>query len=431
MVVAETREQAEDAAEAVRVEYEELRLDRESRRTRSLLVLPQFGTRRPTTCSWTRFSAIGERTDRAFAAADHVVGDGVPRRAHHAAALGAAGGPCPLRRATPAATRFTSRRAGLESCVRSGSLPPRSTSTPERLRLVAYDTGGNFGAKNRPYVEHGLALWASRKLNRPIKYRATRHESMLTEYQGRDLSTKVELALRADGRFLAMRAENVMNVGAHCVSLSPLAKGAGLITGAYDIAVATLRARAVFTNTVPNNVMRSSGRPEVTFAIERLIDTAATELGFDRIELRRKNLIRPEQMPYTNAVGSIYDSGTFEANMDLVHAHCRLGRLRNAAPPGGRTRGRLLGLGFANYVESSTGSPKERAEITVTRGGPRRGRHRHPAERPRARNQLCAGRRPICWPCRSTASTSFSAIPTSSRKAAARIRDDRCVTPRP
>ena len=205
---------------------------------------------------------------------------------------------------------------------------------PDRLRLVAYDTGGNFGTKNRPYVEHALALWASRKLGRPIKYRATRHESMLTEYQGRDLLTKVALALSADGRFLAMRTENVMNVGAHCVSLSPLAKGAGLITGSYDIPVATLRARAIFTNTVPNNVMRSSGRPEVTFAVERLIDDAAAELGFDRFELRRQNLIRPDQMPYTNAVGSIYDSATFKANMDLGLRMVDWARVREATPGG-------------------------------------------------------------------------------------------------
>ena len=236
------------------------------------------------------------------------------------------------------------------------------------MRLVAYDNGGNFGAKNRPYVEHGLALWASRKLGRPIRYRATRRESMLTEYQGRDLWTKAELAIRADGRFLAMRADNVMNTGAYSVSLSPLAKGAGLITGSYDIPVATLRARAVFTNTVPNNVMRSSGRPEATFAIERLVDMAAAKFGFDRVELRRKNLIRPEQMSYTNALGSIYDSGTYEANMDLCMRIADWNGFESRRR-GAAARGKLLGLGFANYVESSTGSPKERADITITAAG--------------------------------------------------------------
>ena len=308
-----------------------------------------------------------EATERAFAAADHVI----DMEFHVGRIM-----PLPLEPRAGLAHydqetgRYTLHfSTGGPGIVRQKrELAGALNIAPERLRLIAYDTGGNFGTKNRSYVEFGLALWAARKLGRPIKYRATRHESMLTEYQGRDLLTKVELAIRADGRFLALRADNVMNVGAHSVSLSPLAKGAGLITGSYDIPAATLRARAVFTNTAPNNVMRSSGRPEVTFAIERLIDMAAAKFGFDRIELRRKNLIRPEQMPYANAVGSIYDSGTYEANMDLC---LRIAdwdgfetRRREAA-----ARGKLLGLGFANYVESSTGSPKERAEITVTAAG--------------------------------------------------------------
>ena len=186
----------------------------------------------------------------------------------------------------------------------------------------------------------------------------------LSDYQGRDLVTRVELALRSDGHFLALRADNVSNVGARCASLSPLGKGSALVTGSYDIPAATLRSRAVFTNTMPTNAYRSSGRPEVTYAIERLIDRAAQELGLDRIELRRRNLIRSEAMPYANAVGARYDSGTYEANMDLAmriadwDGFAARRRLAEA-------RGRLLGLGLANYVESSIGAPRERSEITV------------------------------------------------------------------
>ena len=263
---------------------------------------------------------------------------------------------------------------------------------PEKLRLVALDTGGNFGTKNRPYVEHGLALWVARKLSRPIKYRATRHESMLTEYQGRDLWTKVELALRKDGRFLAMRAENIMNVGAYCVSLSPLAKGAGLITGSYDIPVATLRARGIYSNTVPNNVMRSSGRPEVTFAIERLIDMAATEFGFDRIALRRQNLIRPEQFPYTNAVGSTYDSATFEANMDLGMRIADWNgfekRRAEAAARGktARTWLRQLHRVVDRLADRACGNNRHAGRAC-------RSRSRNAAERSEPRNQLRPGRR--------------------------------------
>jgi carbon-monoxide dehydrogenase large subunit len=197
-----------------------------------------------------------------------------------------------------------------------------------------------------------------------VKYNASRSEAFLSDYQGRDLVTKVELALRADGRFLAMRATNISNVGARCVSLSPLSKGSGLIPGSYDIPAATLRAVAVFTNTMPTQAYRSSGRPEVTFAIERLIDTAASQLGFDRMELRRKNLIRPEAMPYRNAVGMLYDSGHYEENMDralgLADWKKFPARRRAAA-----RRGKLLGFGFANYVESSIGAPKEQARIKV------------------------------------------------------------------
>jgi aerobic carbon-monoxide dehydrogenase large subunit len=176
--------------------------------------------------------------------------------------------------------------------------------------------------------------------------------------------TKVELALRRDGRFLAMRATNISNVGARCVSLSPLSKGAGLITGSYDIPVASLRAVAVTTNTTPTQAYRSSGRPEVTFAIERLIDMAASDLGFDRVALRRMNLVQPGQMPYRNAVGMLYDSGLYEENMDaaLEMADWRGFAARRQEA---EKRGKLAGLGLANYVESSIGAPKEQAQLRV------------------------------------------------------------------
>ena len=112
---------------------------------------------------------------------------------------------------------------------------------PDKLRVLSYDVGGNFGTRNRPFVEFGLVLWAAGKLKRPVKYTATRSEAFLTDYQGRDLVTKVELAFDKGGRILAMRADNISNVGARCVSLSPLSKGSGLITGTYDIPAATLR----------------------------------------------------------------------------------------------------------------------------------------------------------------------------------------------
>jgi len=201
-----------------------------------------------------------------------------------------------------------------------------------------------------------------------VKFTASRSECFLSDYQGRDLVTEVELAVRSDGKFLAMRASNLSNVGARCVSLSPLSKGSGLITGTYDIPAATLRSRAVFTTTAPTNPYRSSGRPEVNFAIERLIDSAALELGVDRVALRRKNLVRSEAMPYRNAVGMTYDSGSYEANMDLAMEVADW-RGFDARRDAAQARGRLLGRGLANYVESSIGSPRERAEVAVTSAG--------------------------------------------------------------
>ncbi|HYI91222.1 MAG TPA: xanthine dehydrogenase family protein molybdopterin-binding subunit, partial [Beijerinckiaceae bacterium] len=364
MVVAETEEQALDAAETVQIDYDELPFVTDARAALEPGA-PAVWDEVPGNCFIDTMFGDAEATDRAFAAADHVVkmdfhiGRVTAVTMEPRAALGVF---------DPDSGRYA-LHAGSGGAVRQKhELAYVLGVAPSQLRVQSYDVGGNFGSKNRPYVEYGLVLWASRKIGRPVKYTATRSETFLSDYQGRDLVTSVELALDRGGRFLALRADNISNVGARCVSLSPLSKGAGLITGSYDIPAATLRARAVFTNTMMTQAYRSSGRPEVNYAIERLVDTAARELGFDRVELRRTNFVRPEAMPYTNAVGMVYDSGTYEANMDAV---MRLAdwdgfpaRKREAA-----SRGKLLGLGMGHYVESSIGSPKERAEITVTPDG--------------------------------------------------------------
>ncbi|MFL6797648.1 MAG: xanthine dehydrogenase family protein molybdopterin-binding subunit [Xanthobacteraceae bacterium] len=364
MVVAETTTQALDAAEAVAIEYDLLPGVYHSEAAMQAGA-PVLWDEVPNNILIETFFGDREATDQAFAAADHVVSKafhidrvtGVPLEPR--AALGdydAASG------------RFT-LYAGSGGAVRQQrELATVLGVSADQLRVLACDVGGNFGTRNRAFVEFGLVLFAARKLNRPVKFTATRSEAFLSDYQGRDLVSKVELALRKDGRFLAMRATNISNVGARCVSLSPLSKGAGLIPGSYDIPAATLRAVGVFTNTMPTNAYRSSGRPEVTYAIERLIDMAALELGFDRVEIRRRNLIRPESMPYRNAVGMNYDSGSYLENMERA---MRIAdwegfpeRKREAA-----RRRKLLGRGLANYVESSIGAPNEQARINVRAEG--------------------------------------------------------------
>jgi carbon-monoxide dehydrogenase large subunit len=360
MVVAETKAQAMDAAEAVEVRYEELPFVLHSEDAMQPGAPAVWNEAPDNVLVDTLFGNL-EATDRAFTRAAHVVAKnfhvgrvtGVPLEPR--AALGN----------YDAATGRYTLYAGSGGAVRQKSeLANVLGIAPDTLRVLSHDVGGNFGTRNRVFVEYGLVLWASRKIGRPVKYLATRSEAFLSDYQGRDLVTKVELALDTKGRFLAMRATNISNVGARCVSLSPLSKGAGLIPGSYAIPAAVLRAVAVFTNTMPTQAYRSSGRPEVTYAIERLVDAAAAELGIDRIKLRRKNLVRPGAMPYRNSVGMLYDSGHYEENMDWameVAAWKAFPARRRQA----KRRGKLLGLGLANYVESSIGAPREQARIKV------------------------------------------------------------------
>ncbi len=360
MVVAETKNRAMDAAEAVEVDYEELPFvihSEDAIKPGAPAVWDELPSNMPVE------TFFGDRaaTDKAFATADHVV-----KLDLHIGRV--TGVPLEPRAAVAHYDKKTERYtlyAGSGGAVRQkNELAQALGIKPDTLRVLSYDVGGNFGTRNRAFVEFGLVLWASKKVGRPVKYTATRSESFLTDYQGRDLVTKVELALRKDGKFLAMRATNISNIGARAVSFSPLSKGSGLIPGSYDIPAVTLRAVATFTNTMPTQAYRSSGRPEVTYAVERLVDHAATELGMDRVAIRRKNLIKPKAMPYRNAVGMLYDSGRYEENMnwamDIAEWKGFSQRRREA-----KKRGKLLGLGLANYVESSIGAPKEQAQIYV------------------------------------------------------------------
>jgi len=364
MVVAETLSQAHDAAEAVDVDYEELPWVTDAKLAASPGAPKVWNEVADNICVDSLFGNFGA-TETAFAKAAHTIS----REFHIQRVTGVPLEPrAALAHYDSASGKYT-LYAGSGGAVRQKREIAHVLGIEEsNLRVVAFDVGGNFGTRNRVYVEFGLVLWAAEKVRRPIKYRSDRSEAFLSDYQGRDLWTKVELALDANGKILALRASNLSNLGARMVSLSPLAKGSALITGAYDIPVACLRSRAVFTNTPSTQPYRSSGRPEVTFAIERLLDAAANEYGFDRVELRRKNLVRPEQMPYANAIGALYDSGEYEAAMD---AAMRIADWNGFAQrkEEAKKRGRLLGRGIANYVESSAGTPRERAEITVKPGG--------------------------------------------------------------
>jgi carbon-monoxide dehydrogenase large subunit len=365
MVVAETRAQAEDAAEAVHVTWAPLPFAVDTAQA-AQGEAPSVWDEVPTNvCVDSSFGSDAAAVDAAFAIAPHVVA----RDFHVGRVTGVPIEPRAALGAYDAATGRYVLHAGSGGAFRQRrEIAEVLGVEPRSLRVVSLDVGGNFGTKNRVYVEYVLVLWAARRLGRPVKYAATRHETLVSDYQGRDLVTRVALALDEEGRFLAMRADNISNAGARAVSFSPLGKGSALVTGNYDIPVARVRSRAVFTNTVPTQAYRSSGRPEVTFAIERLIDLAAEKTGLDRIELRRRNLVNHSKMPYANPFGMVYDSGRYAENMALV---MRLADWSGFAArrAEARARGRLLGLGLANYVESSVGTPREQARMVVRSDG--------------------------------------------------------------
>ena len=235
---------------------------------------------------------------------------------------------------------------------------------PEQVRAITHDVGGGFGLLNNVYPEQVMVAWAARQVGRPVKWTGDRSQAFLADYQGRDIVTEGRLALDADGNFLAIDILMTGNLGAHPVTYVPLSNAYRVTPTVYDIPAASVRMRGVLTNTVPTAPFRGAGRPEATFAIERLIDIAAHRLGMDRIALRQRNLIRRAQLPYQSATGLIYDSGNFRANMDAAAGLADWGGFparREAAS----AQGRLAGIGIANYVESPVGHPSEYVRVTV------------------------------------------------------------------
>ncbi|MBV9555336.1 MAG: xanthine dehydrogenase family protein molybdopterin-binding subunit [Alphaproteobacteria bacterium] len=235
---------------------------------------------------------------------------------------------------------------------------------PEQARMVMHDIGGNFGTRGSFSVEFALVVWTAKRLGRPVKWTSERSEYFVADYQARDLACHAELALDKDGTFLAMRGSNLVNQGAYAIAFGSLNKGVEIMSSIYHVPAVHFRARAALTNTLPTRPYRSSGRPEVMFVMERLIDLAALETGIDRIELRRRNLVSAEMMPYTNPFGMIYDSGEYH---DCMARALRLGDWNGFAArrAEAKSRGRARGIGVANYVDTATGAPREKAEMVV------------------------------------------------------------------
>jgi carbon-monoxide dehydrogenase large subunit len=234
----------------------------------------------------------------------------------------------------------------------------------ERMRVICPDVGGGFGPRSSLNMEQVAVLWAARRTGRPVKWTSDRSEAFLSDYQGRDMLIRAAIAFDAQGRILAIDNEVVGNVGAHTVSYVPMSNGARVTTSVYEVPAVALQISAAMTNTVPTAPYRGAGRPETIHAIERLLDIGAAELGIDRIEIRRRNLIPRSALPRLSPMGLPYDAGDFPRNMERVLelADWRGFEARREAA---HARGRLRGIGLANYIESPVGAPRERVEITV------------------------------------------------------------------
>jgi carbon-monoxide dehydrogenase large subunit len=239
---------------------------------------------------------------------------------------------------------------------------------PASLRVICPDTGGGFGPRSFVYVEQLAVVWAARHVGRPVKWTSDRSEAFLSDYQGRDQIIRSAIGFSKEGRILAIDNEWIGNVGAHTVSYVPMSNGTRIMTTVYDVPVAAVHISAVLTNTVPTAPYRGAGRPEATHVIERMLDLAAMELGIERAEIRRRNLITHDQLPYRSPMGLTYDSGDFARNMEraLELADWHGFDARRAAS---RVNGRLRGIGMANYIESPVGAPRERIEMTVLPDG--------------------------------------------------------------
>jgi aerobic carbon-monoxide dehydrogenase large subunit len=240
-----------------------------------------------------------------------------------------------------------------------------------QIRVIAGDIGGGFGTKGWQYPEHKLTVWAARKVGRPVRWACERREAIPADEHARDNVTEAELALDANGTFLGLRVRTLANVGAYVSSdRNLLATFSNVVTlvGTYAIPAAHVRVLSVMTNTNATAPYRGAGRPEATYVIERLIDDAARELGRDRIELRRKNLIPSSSMPYRNPLGVTYDCGDFPAGMEMALKTADVAGFaaRRAAS---ESRGKLRGLGIVNAIERAAGPQPEFAEVRFQPGG--------------------------------------------------------------
>jgi aerobic carbon-monoxide dehydrogenase large subunit len=366
LIIAETRTQALDAAEQVIVEYAPLPAVTTAAAARAAGA-PEISVEVPGNLCFDWHTGDAASVDKAFAEAPHRVELDLDNHRIVTNPMEPRG----------VVGSWDAEHGRYTAYVSSQSIHATRDNTaralgagPATLRFVAPDVGGGFGAKNFIYPEHVLVPWAARRVGRPVKWMASRSEGFLSDHQARDHQAQAALALDAQGRFLALRVTSAANVGAYLVSAGGVQtfQYVHLPGTVYRIPAIELQIRGVLTNTAPIGVTRGPGFAEAGNIIERLIDAAARQGGFDRAELRRINMVPAEVMPMTNAFGNTVDSGAFAQTFERALAAADVGGFptRRGAS---EARGLLRGLGFAYHIKGTGGSPHENVDIRFEADG--------------------------------------------------------------
>jgi carbon-monoxide dehydrogenase large subunit len=367
-IVAETPQAARDAAEAVLVDYDillsvtDLAVATEPGQP---LVWPQAPGN---VCfDW----EVGDKalTDQLFAQAAHVTRLTVVNNRVVVASMEARAALAEYDSATGRFTLHTNTQGGWG--IKDMLAKSVFHVEPAQFRVLTPDVGGGFGMKLFLYAEHALTCYAARKLSRPVRWVSERSEAFVSDTQGRDNITLGELALDADGRFLAMRTRNVAGMGAYLSNFAPFIPtlaGTKVLASVYGFQAIYANVIGVFTNTIPVDAYRGAGRPESNYLVERLIDAAAQEMKIDRVALRRLNMVGPAAMPFRSAMGQTYDSGDFARVLDAALTKMDWAGFAERRAAAAR-RGRKRGIGLAYYLEATGGSPTERAEIRFAEDG--------------------------------------------------------------
>src|SRR5947209_2880189 len=364
-VVAETRHQAADAAERIEVDYQPLP-SVVSNEGALAPGAPRVWDDCPDNLCFVHEVGDKAAVEAAFAAAEHVVKRRFVINRVTAAAMESRGA---LADYNPAEDRYTIYTVLQRTHAYRAELAQIIHVPESRIRVVAGDVGGSFGMKSAVYNEVALCLLASRLIGRPVKWTSTRSEAFLSDAQARDHVEEAELALDRDGHFLGFRVKTIAAIGAYAQAGSNMfVMNLGTLAGVYRTPAIHAEVTAVFSNTNPMRPYRGNGRPEFGYVIERMVDEAAAELGLDPVELRRRNLIPPEAMPFKTGLIFTYDCGEFAKTLDKALELADVAGFERRRAES-RSHGKLRGIGLSNTIERAAAGGFEAAELRFDRGG--------------------------------------------------------------